>query len=91
MLIAYRDIADFVPVKISGVVKDLFTDQPVSGVHVFHVKGEDESFTNEKGEFVISTWQQLPVMITTEHQFFKSTTVIISDIQTGIVISLKTK
>ncbi len=91
MLFAYKDMNDFVPFKITGVVKEDSTGRLLQGVHVFHIKGVDESFTNERGEFVVYTWQQIPIAITAEHPFYYDTTYIISDIQTGITITLKRK
>jgi hypothetical protein len=91
MLIAYDDILNFVPVKVTGVVKDEATGSPVSKAHVYSVKGEDEAFSNEKGEFVLSTWQKLPVTFTVEHPSYKIQTAIVSDAQKQTVIYLKTK
>lgn len=91
MLIAYTDILDFVPVKISGVVKDEVTGNPIPKAHVYIVKGEDEAFTNERGEFAISTWQKLPVTLMSEHPSYKISTLLVADAQKQVFIYLKKK
>ncbi|XVJ64651.1 MAG: carboxypeptidase-like regulatory domain-containing protein [Lacibacter sp.] len=91
MLITYDDILNFVPVKVSGVVKDEETGGPVAKAHIYITKGEDEAFTNEKGEFVINTWQKFPVTFTVEHPSYKITTSLIADAQKQVIIYLKNK
>lgn len=67
MILTYSDINGFLPVTVYGRVTDSATHLNVSGAHVFVVEGEEETFTNSTGEFVIRTWQKLPVNVTVQH------------------------
>ena len=64
MILAYKDIVAFLPVTIDGVVVHAATNKPISGLHVFTKKGEEEAFTNSKGVFHFTSWQALPLIIT---------------------------
>lgn len=62
------------PFVVNGVIKDKATGAPIQYVHVFTVKGEEESITNEKGEFRFETWQQ-SAELTTEKEGYQSQSV----------------
>lgn len=66
MILAYKDITRFLPVPVTGVVLDGTTRKPLSRIHVFTRKGEEESFTNEQGVFRFTSWQQLPMEVTVQ-------------------------
>ncbi|WP_336514231.1 carboxypeptidase regulatory-like domain-containing protein [Pollutibacter soli] len=67
MILTYSDINRFLPVTVYGKVTDSVSHRNISGAHVFVVQGEEETFTNSTGEFVIKTWQKLPVKVTVQH------------------------
>lgn len=54
------------PVEVRGLVLDACTKKPLSNVHVYAQKGEEEAFTDNNGGFKFSTWKQLPFELTVQ-------------------------
>lgn len=66
MILAYKDINRYLPLTIEGVVLDATTKKPISRLHVFTKKGEEETFTNNEGVFSFTSWQSLPLVVTVQ-------------------------
>lgn len=81
-----------VPTVIEGVVvADAKPATPVSRVHVFVIDGEEETLTNEKGEFKITTWQSAPITLTIEHSQYETQRIKISTTTKRQQVVLKKK
>lgn len=78
MIFSSAEIVNFLPAILKGKVVDNRTGKPVAAVHIFISKGEEEVFSNGKGEFVLKTWHQLPVTLTVEHRDYKQQTIRIA-------------
>lgn len=72
MILAYQDISRYLPVEVQGTVLDAQSRKPVQGLHVFTAKGEEEGFTDAKGQFHFTSWQQLPLQVTVQQPDGKS-------------------
>ena len=57
--------------QIKGTIISANTKQPVSNAYVYIIKGEEEALTNSKGEFTITTTEQIPFSLTVIHKDFK--------------------
>jgi hypothetical protein len=88
MIFSSAEIVNFLPATLKGRVVDGRSGKPVQAVHVYITKGEEEIFSNSKGEFLLKTWQQLPVTVTVEHKNYKQQTVRISNETDQLTISL---
>lgn len=89
MIFSSAEIVNFLPATLKGRVVDSRSGKPVQAVHVYITKGEEEIFSNSKGEFLLKTWQQLPVTITVEHKQYKQHAVRISNETDQLTISLQ--
>ncbi len=49
--------------SLQGTVSHKESGKPLADVYLYTVKGEEETLTNQKGEFKIVTWQKLPITI----------------------------
>jgi hypothetical protein len=77
---------------IEGKVIAESTGKPVSNAHVFIVDGEEETLTNNNGEFRIRSWQKAPVKLTVEKpDQYQRTTIVIPDPSRKQVVRLKNK
>jgi acyl-coenzyme A synthetase/AMP-(fatty) acid ligase len=77
-------------VIIEGKVVAESTGQPVNGVHVFIVDGEEEALTNNKGEFRIRSWQKSPFRITAEkYDRYRKESIVVTDASQKHIIRLK--
>ena len=88
MIFSSAEIVNFLPATLKGRVIDNRSGKPVQAVHVYITKGEEEVFSNSKGEFVLKTWHQLPVTITVEHKDYKQQTIRITSETDHLNISL---
>ncbi len=88
MIFCSAEIVNFLPATLKGKVVDSRSGKPVEAVHVYITKGEEEVFSSGKGEFLLKTWQQLPVTITVEHRRYKQQTVRIASENDRLTISL---
>lgn len=88
MIFSSAEIVNFLPATLQGRVIDHRSGKPVQAVHVYITKGEEEVFSNSKGEFVLKTWHQLPVTITVEHKDYKQQTIRITSETDHLNISL---
>ena len=88
MIFSSAEIVNFLPATLKGKVADRRTGKPVVAAHIFISKGEEEIFSNSKGEFVLKTWHQLPVTITVEHKDYKQHTIRINSDTDQPTISL---
>jgi hypothetical protein len=57
--------------QIKGTVISADTKQPVTNAYLYIIKGEEEALTNAKGEFIITTSEKTPVVLTVIHKDFK--------------------
>lgn len=64
MLLSYKNMEHNPPIQLSGIVLDAHTRKPLPQLHVYASKGEEEAFTNERGAFQFTSWQELPLTIT---------------------------
>lgn len=67
MLLSYTDFTRTGPLQLQGIVTDSETGKPVSKAYLYVTQGSEEILTNDKGEFELKTWQQLPLVLTIEH------------------------
>lgn len=67
------------PYKITGIIKNSTTDKSIENAYIYIVSGEEETLTNNKGAFTISTWQELPVNLIIEHPTYKTRKIRITD------------
>jgi hypothetical protein len=88
MIFSSAEIVNFLPLTLQGKVVDLHSGKPVKGAHVYIVRGEEEVFSSANGEFVLKTWQPLPVEITVEYNGYKRQTARFSAQTKKLVISL---
>lgn len=77
------------PYILKGKVTDEQTGKPVAGVHVFVVEGEEEGFSNERGEFVVKTWSALPVVLTIKSAQFPLKRITVRNARAALDIKLK--
>lgn len=49
--------------SLQGTVLHKESGKPLPDVYLYTVKGEEETLTNQKGEFKIVSWQKLPITI----------------------------
>ncbi len=79
-------------VTIEGKVISETTGQPVAHVHVYVLGGEEETLTNDKGEFSIQSWQKTPLRLTVDgYNTYQKITVVVNDPSQKQVIRLKIK
>jgi CarboxypepD_reg-like domain len=91
MLFSYTDIHQLVPAVIEGSVVNSKTGSPVSGAHAYIVLGEEEVLTSAKGEYRITTWQSLPVILTITNKNYETVQIKISDPSKKQLIKLQQK
>lgn len=48
---------------LKGKVVNAENGQAIPGAHVFVVEGEEEGFSNGKGEFTLKTWSKFPIVL----------------------------
>jgi hypothetical protein len=48
---------------LQGIVLNKETGKPLADIYLYTVKGEEEAFTNKKGEFRFVTWKKLPIIL----------------------------
>jgi hypothetical protein len=77
MLFSYNNIQQLIPVILEGIVLDKKTGRPLPGAHVYVVPGE-EAFTGADGEFMLKSWQPVPLTIIVEHTDYAAITVKIT-------------
>ena len=78
-------------VVLKGIVVDASSRQPVAGVYVYTVEGEEEGITNKNGEFKFATWKKLPVTVTAQHQGYRKKSVKVSNASQYIEIAISKK
>lgn len=88
---AGRPVANEHSSTIEGIVVSSNTNQPVSQVHVYVVKGEEESITSGNGKFSLTTWQTFPVSLSVEHPEYKKIKLVIKEAGSKQVIHLEPK
>ena len=91
MLLSYTDYLTTGPLQLEGVVTDAISGKPVNKAYLYVSKGNEEILTNEKGEFKLNTWQELPVSLTIEHHDYLIEQVKISGDTKSLKIRLKRK
>jgi len=79
------------PEIIKGRVFNKATRQPVYNAYVHTLAGEEETFTQKDGSFILKTWQALPVECTIEHKDFAATKVAVNKQKDTILIYLANK
>jgi hypothetical protein len=74
LLLPWNYLPGYKPVKplhLKGIVVDAGTGLPVDKAYLYIVKGEEETLSNNKGEFTLTSWQQVPLQVTVIHRDFK--------------------
>ena len=77
--------------KVKGVVVTREGKLPVKSALVYIVKGEEETLTNGKGEFILNTWNRTPFELNIENEGFKPVRVIVNSTSETINIFLEAK
>lgn len=63
--------ANGVSTEFSGVVLDKNSNEPISNVYVYTIKGEEEALSSEKGVFKLLSWQATPVTVYFDKKGYK--------------------
>lgn len=88
MIFSSAEIVNFLPLTLQGKVVDAVSGKPVSAAHVYIVRGEEEVFSAQNGEFILKTWQQLPVELSIEHEGYQKQAYKFSADTKNLIISL---
>ncbi|RTL59046.1 MAG: hypothetical protein EKK37_12090 [Sphingobacteriales bacterium] len=92
MLLSYKEFIAFtapdIPVIIKGTVIDYRSDEPVTKALVATVKGEEESLTNNKGEFRIESWENFPITVSVFHKDYQPVELTINSANKPVVIKI---
>ena len=91
LILSYNDYLKTQPVRIEGKVTELDSGSPVSKAHVFITKGEEETFSDHQGTFLLETLKSLPVTITIEKAGYSTEEVKVTTVGKSILVSLKKK
>lgn len=75
--------------EFSGVVVDKSSNEPLSNVYIYVIKGEEETLSGEKGNFKLLSWQKLPAGIFFEKKGYKMTKTFIKKDQKNIKVLLE--
>jgi len=73
---------------LSGVVLDKQTGEPLPGVYVYTVKGEEEGITNQQGKFRFSTWQAATLVLHVKHSNYDEVQVKVNDLKKTVIIRI---
>ena len=87
LLFSYNKIQQLIPVIIEGMVLDKKSGRPISNAWVHVVSGE-EAITDTNGEFLIKSWQPVPLNLFVEHGEYETTIVTVSSLAKKLVIQL---
>jgi hypothetical protein len=79
------------PQIVKGRVIDNKSQQPVEGVYIYIVSGEEEALSSKEGLFEITTWQAFPITIKINHDQYQRSEVIYEKGQDSHVIKLQKK
>jgi hypothetical protein len=77
MIFSYKEAVQIIPFTVEGTVAVQDEGTPVPRAHVFVINGEEEIFTDDKGKFRFTTWQNLPVQVTISHTDYEEQKVTI--------------
>ena len=78
-------------VQIKGVVVAADTKQPVANAYLYIIKGEEEILTDAKGEFSLTSAEQLPCTITIIHKDFRQSKYVVKNPDRKIRVELQRK
>jgi len=73
---------------LQGIVVSKETGKPLADIYLYAVKGEEEAFTNKKGEFRFVTWKKLPVTIHVRYKATEDIRIVVSNPSELIKIKL---
>lgn len=79
---------------ISAVIEGVVTNekkQPLQNVHLYVILGEEEAFTNDKGEFSFKTYQSFPLKLMVESKGYEEKTIALTAAPPRLSIVLKQK
>lgn len=80
------------PVVIEGKVVAETTGKPVYHAHVFVLDGEEETLTDNNGNFSIKSWQKTPLKLTVERQdAYQKISIVVRDPLVKQLIRLKNR
>lgn len=79
------------PYTLKGRVVDAQTGAALAGVHVFVVEGEEEGFSNDKGEFKLTTWSAPPVLLVAKSSHYQTKKLTVKDSRKPLEIRLQVK
>ncbi|MBC7934962.1 MAG: carboxypeptidase-like regulatory domain-containing protein [Rhizobacter sp.] len=75
--------------EASGLITDGKSKEPLSNVYVYTVKAEEETLSNDKGNFKLLSWQALPVTIVFEKNGYKSKRISLKQDEKNIRVLLE--
>lgn len=76
---------------LEGVVYDQQTTRPLARVHVYHLRGEEEDFTNATGHFELNVAPDKNARLTAELDGYETASISITQNQSSYQIYLKKK
>ena len=79
---------NFVSYTINGIVLNKETGNPIPGVYLYAVKGEEEALTNNKGAFQLVTWQKLPATLHLHYKEDEQVRVVVTKTDQPVTIKL---
>ncbi|WP_207510758.1 hypothetical protein [Longitalea luteola] len=79
------------PYTIEGAVKNSATGKYIENAYIYIISGEEEALSNNKGAFTISTWQELPVILSIEHPVYNKKKIRVTDASQYQLIKLDPK
>ena len=91
MILSYTDYLKAGPLQLEGTVVEAETGKPVEKVYLYVLQGTEEILTNSKGEFKLSTWQELPLTLTAEHKDYTTEVIKISEQSRSLKIKIRKK
>ena len=84
----HRHPKNFVSYTINGIVLNKETGNPIPGVYLYVVKGEEEALTNNKGAFQLVTWQKLPATLHLHYKEDEQVRVVVTKTDQPVTIKL---
>jgi len=75
-------------VVLQGKVVDARTDKPIAKAHVYVVRGEEETLTDNNGRFRVQSWQSLPLKVSATAQGYQTVSLVVKEPGKELVIRL---
>ena len=91
MLLSYTDYLRTGPVQLQGTVTDAVSGKPIEKAYLYVLQGNEEILTDEKGNFTLKTWQELPFSLTIEHKDYSTSVLKITEVSRTLKIKISRK